>query len=560
MIKNLHPMKRIYTLVIMLIMAASVSAQDFTWAKRAGSWAYDYGEGICSDNAGNVYVSGKYEESAQFDNVTVTCAGNHDIFVAKYDNAGALVWVRTAGGTGGDYARAAACDGAGNVYIAGEIEGSAMFGTVQVNGNPGTNDVFVAKYDASGTLQWAKSFGGYQDDKARSIAIDPSGNVYLAGVVQGTAMFGSSITLTTNAGSEDIFIAKLDPNGNPLWAHRMGGPMDEDAKGVKADASGNVYAAGYFYGAADFGSTNLTAQGNFADVFVGKWDTNGTMLWLKQGGGAYDDVAWGIAIDAAGNSYITGEFNAYATFGAQALTTAGQADVFVVKYDPLGTEMWASRLGGNIIDRARGIATNGTAVAITGQYSGQVTIGSHTVTAADSSDVFIASFNAATGAGNWILAGNGAADAYEDLGYEAGNAVDMTAAGMIHATGSYLDTESFAFFQLAPWTRSDIFIAKIDPGVPTGTIGVHEVSAINDVNITPNPSAGSVNISIEVSKEESFTVNVVNALGQVIYTESLKNFSGSYSKKLDLSANGKGVYMINVNGDGINKVQKAVIY
>lgn len=552
-------MKKIYTLVLILSLAASAYAQDFMWAKNAGLWAYDYGYGVGTDAAGNVYVAGKYEENAVFDqNTTVTCAGNHDIYVAKYSSVGALQWVRTGGGPDGDYARAIAVDAAGNVYVTGEIEGTAMFGTTQVNGHPGTNDAFVAKYDTNGNLLWANYYGGYSDDKARSIAIDPTGNIYITGEYMSTATFGS-FTLTSNGGSEDIFVAKLDGSGNCLWAKSAGGSDHDGGKGIKADATG-AYVAGYFYGAGTFGSTTLNAPNGFADMFVAKYDaSNGNVSWVKQAGGNYDDVAWGIAIDNAGNSYLTGEFNADAYFDSQQIITAGNADVFVAKYDNAGALSWVQRFGGNIIDRGRGIATDGVNVVFTGQYSGTVTVGSHTVTAADSSDIFIASFSAATGSGNWVIAPHGDADAYENLGYESGNAIHIDNAGYVYVTGSYLDGDSLNYFYLAPWSRTDMFVAKIDPGLVTNPSGINDLSAAGNVSVMPNPSTGWVNISFSSPKTETYTLQVTNALGQVVYKETVDGLTGNYNKKIDLSAYGKGLYLLNISGAGTTKVQKVMI-
>nr|MBA3705236.1 hypothetical protein [Bacteroidota bacterium] len=133
--------------------------QSFEWAKRAGWYSFDLGYAVAADDAGNAYISGKYEKDASFGNARVTCAGNHDIYLAKYGPDGSFKWVRTAGGVSGDYAHAMDCDGAGNIYITGEIERTVKFGSVTLTGN-GSNDVFVAKYNTNGDLIWAKKLGG----------------------------------------------------------------------------------------------------------------------------------------------------------------------------------------------------------------------------------------------------------------------------------------------------------------------------------------------------------------------------------------------------------------
>ncbi|MCW3076749.1 MAG: hypothetical protein JWO32_1358, partial [Bacteroidetes bacterium] len=167
-------MKKVYLFTILSLFVASSQAQIFQWAKGEGLWAYDYGYGVANDNAGNLFVAGKYElNGAMFSGTSLTCAGNHDIYVAKYTPSGALSWIRTGGGTLGDYAHANYSDGT-NVIIAGEIEGVnnpiAFQGSSITLNCVGDNDVFVAKYDGAGTLLWAKSEGWFKGEKALGVS------------------------------------------------------------------------------------------------------------------------------------------------------------------------------------------------------------------------------------------------------------------------------------------------------------------------------------------------------------------------------------------------------
>src|ERR1035437_2987548 len=169
-------MKKLYLMTLLSLIFNNLQSQNFSWAKRAGLWAYDYGYGIINDNAGNVYVAGKYEETADFSGTTVPCEGNHDFFLAKYNPSGALTWVRTGGGPSGDYAHATACDGDSNVYVVGEIEGlntPIIFPGSSITLNSiCDNDIFLTKYDLDGNLLWARSAGGYKGEKAVGVTYD----------------------------------------------------------------------------------------------------------------------------------------------------------------------------------------------------------------------------------------------------------------------------------------------------------------------------------------------------------------------------------------------------
>jgi len=555
-------MKKFYTFLFTLVFAAGASAQDFEWVRSAGLWAYDYGYGIQTDAQGNVFVAGKFEsQNAVFGDTTVPCAGNHDVFVAKYANNGDFLWVRTGGGPGGDYAHAMALDAQGNVYLAGEIEGNSNFGNVAVTANPGTDDIFVAKYDNNGNLAWVKSYGGYSRDDARAISIDNTGNIYICGIFRDNAFFDSQTISAASPNIDDVFVAKLDNNGNTLWVHGIGGAGDDTGKALDVDAAGNVYVTGGFIGTASFGSQSLTAPNGFRDMYLGKWDTNGNLVWVVQAGDDWDDVGWGLTVDNLGNSYVTGEFHANAAFGTHTITAmTSSGDAFIAKYDPLGNAQWAQRFGGGLSDRGRAAAIDANNVYITGEYAGTATSGSYSVTSADSGDIFIASFNNTTGAAGWIVAPRGPADAYEDLGYEGGNAIWADGSGMVYVTGSFLDVDTFNWMPMETFTRTDMFVGKINPNIPPGqsTVGVIE-GPITSIGVVPNPTNNIVTVNFAAAKQGDYTVAITNSIGQVIHSETFKNFSGQYIDKIDLSVYGKGIYLISVSGAGSRQVQKVVV-
>jgi len=173
-------------------------------------------------------------------------------------------------------------------------------------------------------------------NRGRGIATDSSGNCYVTGHFQGTATFGS-ITLT-NSGNHDIFIAKLDPNGNFLWVKRADGGNREYGYGIATDGNGNCYVTGYFEGTATFGSTTLTSNGG-QDIYITKLDSSGNFLWAQKAGGTEWDNGYGIAIDSSGNCYVTGIFNGTATFGSTTLTSNGGQDIFIAKLGLLAIEV-----------------------------------------------------------------------------------------------------------------------------------------------------------------------------------------------------------------------------
>lgn len=445
------------------------NAQSFAWAKRAGLWAFDLGYGIGTDNAGNVYISGKYEmNQANFGGTTVGCAGNHDIYVAKYNSSGSFLWVKTAGGVSGDYAHCMVVDGAGNSYIAGEIEQTVSFGSgVSLTSN-GDNDVFIAKYNTNGTLIWARKMGGGpKSDKALGICL--TGNsIYLTGKFVGTANFAG--TYVTAAGGAEIFVAKYTTDGVFQWAKKAGGTGDDEGYAISSDLSGNCYVTGYFSGSANFSGVTLNSYGS-KDIFVAKYNTNGSLLWVKKAGGAASDYGYGIKVDASNRVFLTGGFRLKSTFGTQTLTAQrGDADIFTARYDANGNVLWIKKAGGAINDYGRAIATDANGnVYITGNYGLNAMFGTYNLTGTDSTEIYFASYDQ-SGNFRWALKASGEYDKSDPGRFiEMGLSIATDPAGNVVGSGTYRSKSTFGNITLNPWDHTDIYIAKIVQGTSAKT-------------------------------------------------------------------------------------------
>ena len=542
-------MKKLYLLILINTFFINTEAQTFDWAKREGFYAYDYGYGIGTDNAGNVYVAGKYEDTANFSGITLPCAGNHDIYLAKYTALGALSWIRTGGGLLGDYAHSMSTDGTNYVYIAGEIEGTGVISfpgsSITLTGH-GNNDLFLAKYSLDGTLLWARSEGNWGDEKALGITQDNSGNLYITGFYTDSTNFEG--TTIPGAGYRDMFIAKYDAGGNFLWMKHAGSAGREEGTSIKCDASGNVYVCGMYNDGADFSGTTLTtpltSSGHYANGYLAKYSPSGSLAWVKSFGGDYDDVAYSLTVDNAGKVYVTGNFNAYATFGSFAIATVARADIFVAAFDPTtGNVLWVTQAGGVLDDIARGIGTDGTNLFITGQYGSTAAgstaaFGSTSLTAADSSDIFIAGLSN-TGTFTWAMTVGGIHDSVETLGYESGITVTAKPTGEVYVAGALLDGGIFGTTSYTKYGRTDAFIAKI---LQAG-VAVPEINGVGDLRIYPNPSNGIFSLDVSKMRGQKLEMTVQNCLGQII---DKKTQNADALINVDLSAQKKGIYFVEI--------------
>jgi len=375
------------------------SSGNVVWVVKAGGAGSDNGNGITRDNAGNIYVTGSFQDTAVFGSTTLVSSGSSDIFTAKYSSAGSLVWVKKAGGADVDEGNSVAiAPVSGDVYITGYFKSvnatfaSATLANTTVAG--GVSDIFVAKYNAAGTLQWAKKAGSPTADAGTGIAVNPSGGVFITGYFTGAATFGTS--LVTSAGQNDVFIAHYDVLGNVQWVQRAGGVADDYGNGVAVDAS-NVYLTGNYQGTAVFGSHNITGVNNSSDVFIARYDTAGTAQWVNSGGGGGVDIGNAISVGATGNSFIGGMFQGTAFFGNDTIVSYGLSDIFTVAYDATGSLRWLQHAGGAGYDYAYGICNDASEhVFLTGNFEGTDSFATAQLISAGLADIYAAKIIPAT--------------------------------------------------------------------------------------------------------------------------------------------------------------------
>jgi hypothetical protein len=338
-----------------IFVAKLDSSGNFIWAKSMGGTGYEIGQSIAINSSGDVYTTGRYQLTVDFDPGTgisnLTSAGDTDIFVSKLDSSGNFVWAKSMGDTGSDSGGSIAIDSSGNIYTTGRFAGTTDFdpGTGSSNlTSAGDYDIFVSKLDGSGNFVWTKSMGGANSDSGGSIAIDSSGNIYTTGRFAGTADFdpGPGTSSLTSAGSDDIFISKLNSSGNFVWAKRMGGTMSDSTFDLAIDSGGNIYTTGSFDGTADFnpdaGTSNLTSAGGASDIFISKLNNGGGFVWAKRMGGTNEDVGIGITLDSSGNLYTTGFFFGTVDFDpgpgtynltSEASSSGGFGTIFISKLE-----------------------------------------------------------------------------------------------------------------------------------------------------------------------------------------------------------------------------------
>ncbi|MEO8148164.1 MAG: T9SS type A sorting domain-containing protein [Bacteroidia bacterium] len=523
----------------------NAQAPSWGWVKSAGGITSDEGYGITTDASGNVLVTGVINSpSITFGAITLTNAGSYDFFVAKYDASGNVLWAKSAGGINSDYGTGITTDASGNVLVTGVFNSpSITFGTITLS-NGGLSDIFVVKYDASGNVLWAKSAGGASYEGGTGISTDATGNVLVTGFFQSDSIAFGTTTLT-NAGAVNFFVVKYDTSGNILWAKSAGGSDYDYGHGISTDASGNVLVAGEFASPSiTFGTTTLTNAGN-QDIFITKCDTLGNILWAKSAGGTKNDVGYSISSDASGNVLVTGIFySPFITFATTTLTNSGYNDIFIVKYDVSGNVLWAKSAGGTYFDESYGICTDASGnVLLTGYFSSDsITFGTTTLTNVGTTATADIFIVKYDASGN-VQWAKSEGEPDNDVGYSA----STDPGGNVVITGSFASpTITFGTTTLTNAGVTDIFVAKLD-----NTTGISELNSTADgVSIYPNPSTGQITIT---SSKIIDDVTITNPLGQVIYQSKPKD------KNLSLKIKDDGIYFVTITSDKKTSTRKIIV-
>jgi hypothetical protein len=457
---------------------------NFTWVIQFSGYQGE-SKSISLDNSGNIFVTGTFRSIADFDpsqsSANITATGSDDIFIAKYTNNGDYLWAKRIGGTSYDYSNDLEVDNQGNVYTIGQYYGTADFdpGTGTYNLSAGsTYDSFISKLNSNGDFVWVKSFQGTGSNSFVRIEIDPFGNLLTTGAFSGSVDFdpgAATVTLTSN-GLNDVFITKLDQNGNYIWVKIMGGTGTEKINGLSIDNIGNIYITGYFEASVDFnpGATINSLNSSNGSTFIAKYSSNGDYFWVKQ---LNVSECVTIKVDTYGNIHTIGTFSGTTDFnpdsGVNELNAGSMShDCFISTLSQNGTYLYSFGIGTysswQLDEEGKDIAidTQGN-VYVIGSFQGRVDFDPSANTYLVDSEGMPGSYNAFVAKynsnGALIWAKNIARGDYSSSGI--GISVDQL--GNVYAVGNFYGYFYFDQNGTSQFVNSnganDGFITKLDP-------------------------------------------------------------------------------------------------
>lgn len=360
------------------------------WSHSYGDANPQGGISVTTDAFGNVYMTGSFYGTVDFGGGSLISAGGADIFLVKFSSAGFYQWGQRFGDASDQNCRSVAVDAADNVYIGGFFQGSVDFGGGSL-ASLGDRDIYIAKFNSSGAYQWSKRFGDANEQWCMSMDVDDAGYVYLTGYFLGTVNFGGANLSST--GSYQVFLASLDSDGVHEWSKQFGDAADQRGTSVTADAYGDVYMTGILTGTANFGGANLTGAGGF-DIFLAKFDALGVHQWSKRFGDAANQDPHAVMTDHWGCVYLTGGIAGTTDFGGGGLISAGSYDAFLAKFDASGAHEWSHIWGDAAIQSGGSIATTSLGdVFLGGTLEGTINLGGGNLTSLGGSDFYLAKFD-----------------------------------------------------------------------------------------------------------------------------------------------------------------------
>lgn len=534
-----------------------VQAQEVEWLTQAGGLKYDSGMDISLDKDQNSLVVGVFSDTLQLEEIELAATGGTDLFIAKYDASGALQWANQAGSKANDEAFGVANDGEGSVYVTGSFRDTIDFGGNRLQAaGLFDDDVFLAKYSADGSLQWVRQLGGAGSDIAYSIAVDSDGNSYITG------RFAERLTSPPNddgtpftfisKGIFDIFVAKYNADGQRMWIRQYGGENYETASAIEADSDGNYYLTGFFNGMLPLSGSELMSNGDF-DVFVVKFDEDGTLQWSNQLGGAYSDLGTAIDLDASGNLYLTGSYEDTAFFDSESMTAIGSTDFFLAKLDVNGDFHWVRSGGGDDSDIGLGIATDANGNShLTGSF-GQMLILEGDTTMVDTTDtgaIFLLQYNTE---GTLVQKNNSTGASYDE-----GTAIAIDSDSNCYLTGSFSKNLNIGGNELQSNGSSDLFVAKIlgdFTNVEEEIVGVSQ----HFLKVHPNPTDHQLFIEFEAEKQELFVLQLVDYAGRIVYEDIFENTQGVHKQTLEVDSFIGGMYVLQLKSNSVNVSEKVII-
>ncbi|WP_083937817.1 T9SS type B sorting domain-containing protein [Hymenobacter aerophilus] len=477
----------------------------YLWAKSNGGTGDDRGYHIALDASENIFIAGIFSGTSTFGNNTLTSRGSYDIYLAKYNSQGHLLWIQQAGGALHESVHGLCVDETGAAYITGVLNTGVdvVIGSSTIARNPGQGGLFLAKFNSQGNTVWVRFAYGLDGYVAtsNSVATDGSGNVYLSGIISSSTRFDHLISNSNFNGN--MFIAKYNTQGVIQWVKSDIGTTKYNSglndKNIAVTSTGQIYLVGRYRRGFILGSTALPDPApalNEEDIYIAKFDSQGNPIWVKPFIGLGVETCNGLTLDRIGNIILAISFHktishANHKFTVNGPQTSSNSDVLILKFTSDGNLQWSQQLGGNFTFSPNVTCESDIISGLSTDYEGNIytyaqLIGMPTLNTNDGTSTFNNHIISYCPSGSMLWSRS------------AGNLISDLAAtpkGELLSTGYFEYTRYFDQFTLTSLGSLDMYIAKLDANkrpysnpsclpLPTSPIG-KDIFFIPNI-ITPN--------------------------------------------------------------------------
>ena len=538
---------KIFLLLLLAWLVSPSQAQtvNWNWGRQVGGTGADYAGNTVIDASGNTIQVGEFRNSITFGSTTLTSPGSSALYMVKYTSQGQLVWARQAGNApaqgssiGGAGGMSLTTDQSGNIYVIGGFNGTVTFGSTTLIAQTGPAfsafNGFVCKYSSAGNPIWAVLQGGSYRTDATDVAVDNiSGNVVVTGTYTSTATF-ENITLTSQ-GDSDMFVAKYTNQGSLIWARSVGGAFQDYSTGLAIDNQSNIYLTGAIHNSATVGSITVLGFGS-ADALIAKLDAQGIVLWANLFGGAgYDDTA-GITLANNGDFFLVGGFEQSVAFSAITLVSQGAQDGFVLRGTPQGNVVWAKQFSGPGDEAFSHVQLGGNGgLYLAGGFSSATSsFGNRTFACAGGYDAILVRCDTN---GNFVWGERGGG-AFDDI--PVGLACDAT--GGISMGCYFIGSTQYGPFSFTSRGAADAVLLHLQDNTVTAA---RPALAYRELSVYPNPATSTTLVTLKLSAaslNKSSTIEIVNGVGCVV--RRYQNSSSDNQLRMDLTGCSPGVYTI----------------
>jgi len=501
---------------------------SFNWVNKAGGLLLDASRYVTTDLENNICITGEFEQSATFDTTNLT-SQNFDLFVAKYNESGELIWVQQATSTNDLFSRSIASDTKNNIYIAGNFLDTLIIGDTVVAGPINLKTAFLAKYDTYGQFLWVRTAVSNSFAIAYSIAINSNDEIYVDGMFEDSLSIGTN-TLIALPSVHSVFIAKYDDLGNLTGARKISGLDCVHSSFIHIDNNDNYYINGLVFDNANFSDTVIYNVNGLN--FIAKYDNNDNFAWVKQSQG---DFINSISTDNNNNIYLSGTFYGTASIENQTLTSNGGSDIFISKYTPTGSFVWVYQAGSNNDDDCLTMCnTLNNEFFIGGNFKDTAFFDNDSIVSIGNSDMYIAKFDSS---GNFFFAKN-----FGSINIDNCSSVAFSNSEKLYATGTFNHTLFWENDSLTGYGNDDIFLAQMSDVL----VSSYLQNNIIDCTIFPNPANNFINIIIHNVNNKA-AIQLVDLFGKVISQNEITTYSNYTYKQIDISNLQKGMYILKIS-------------